>query len=121
MPTRVELNLRLPNSPGALAGVCQLLDRERVTIDALSLDVSGRLRLIVDNHVRGLGALRAGHHTVIERDVVVLKVPAGPGGLAPAAQLFAAAGVNVEYAYSGAAMVVLGVDDALRASTVAGA
>jgi len=50
MPARPELSLRLPNSPGSLASVCRELAAERIQIHALSLDASGMLRLIVDNH-----------------------------------------------------------------------
>lgn len=125
MPTRTELSLRLPNSPGALTAVCRVLADERININALSLDSGGALRLLVDNHVLGAGVLRARHHQVSERDVLVLSVAHAPGGLAPVARLVADAGVNVEYAYSGAlegggTLVVLGVDDAQRASAAAG-
>ena len=126
MPTRTELSLRLPNSPGALAGVCRALADERVSINALSIDASGQLRMVVDNHVLAAGALRARHHQVTERDVLVLSVANAPGGLAPAARLVSDAGVNVEYAYGGAAegshgaVVVLGVDDPQRAAAAAG-
>ena len=114
MPVRVELSLRLPNSPGALASVCRLLANERVNIEALTLDTSGRLRLVVDNHVRGGGVLRAARHHVSEAEVVIASVPNSPGGSAHALQLAADAGVNVEYAYSGMtaggnAIVVVGV------------
>ena len=47
---RIELSLRLPNSPGALAGVCRLLSDERVNVQALSLDAGGQLRMVIDNH-----------------------------------------------------------------------
>jgi hypothetical protein len=126
MPTRTELNLRLPNSPGALAGVCRLLADERVNINAMALDATGQLRLILDNHVLGAGVLRAQHHQVSERNVVVLSLANAPGGFAPVAQLISDAGVNVEYAYggahdgSGSAVLVLGVDDAQRAAAAAG-
>src|SRR6266498_3390632 len=53
---RTELSLRLPNSPGALAGVCRLLADERVNILALALESSGQLRMVVDNHVHAAGA-----------------------------------------------------------------
>jgi hypothetical protein len=126
MPTRTEIGLRLPNSPGALAGVCRLLSDERVNINALSLDSGGQLRLILDNHILGAGVLRARHHQVSERDVLVLSVANAPGGLAPVVKLVADAGVNVDYAYGGTsyggsgAVVVLGVDDAQRAAAAAG-
>ena len=123
---RTELSLRLPNTPGALAGVCQLLSDERVNILAMTLESAGQLRLVVDNHVHAAGVLREHHHQVTERNVIVTTVPNAPGSLAPALRLVAEASVNVEYAYSGAAegsamaSVVLGVDDAQRASAAAG-
>jgi hypothetical protein len=126
MAIRKELNLRLPNSPGALGGVCRLLDAERVNIQALSLDASGNLRIVVDNHVHAGAVLRDHHHQVTEREVVFSTLPNTAGALAGPLRLVAEAGVNVEYAYGGCAdasataSVVLGVDDAMRASAVAG-
>jgi len=126
MAIRTELNLRLPNSPGALGGVCRLLSDERVNILAMGLSAGGELRLIVDNHVHGGAVLREHHHQVTERDVIVMTVPNGPGSLAPALRLVSDAGINVEYAYGGAsdgsqaAAIVLGVADAQRAAAAAG-
>jgi hypothetical protein len=126
MAIRTELNLRLPNSPGALAGVCRLLSAERVNILAMALEASGQLRLVVDNHIHGGAVLREHHHQVTERDVILLPLPHAPGGLASALRLVSDATVNVEYAYGGAAdgspaaSVVLGVDDAQRAAAAAG-
>lgn len=123
---RTELSLRLPNSPGALAGVCRLLSNERVNITAMALDAGGQLRLVVDNPVHAAAVLREHHHQVAERDVIVTAVPNAPGSLAPLMQLIADANVNVEYAYgagaegSVSAGIVLGVDDAERASAAAG-
>jgi hypothetical protein len=126
MAIRIELNLRLPNSPGALGGVCALLSNERVNIIATSLEATGHLRLIVDNHVHAAAVLREHHHQVNERDVIVVAASNGPGGLAPVLQLVRDAGVNVEYAYGGGpdsspmAVIVLGVEDAVRAAAAAG-
>jgi hypothetical protein len=123
---RTELSLRLPNSPGALAGVCRLLSNERVNILALSLEIGGQLRLVVDNHVHGAAMLREHHHQVTERDVIVTSVSNMPGALAPALKLVSDANVNVEYAYGGgsdgapSAVIVLGVEDAQRAAAAAG-
>jgi hypothetical protein len=126
MAIRTELNLRLPNTPGALAGVCLLLSTERVNILAMALEAGGQLRLVVDNHVHGGAVLREHHHQVTERDVILLALPHAPGSLASALRLVSDATVNVEYAYGGAAdgspaaSVVLGVDDAQRAAAAAG-
>ncbi len=123
---RVELSLRLPNSPGALAGVTRLLSAERVNVLALCLDSGGQLRLVVDNHVHAAATLREHHHQVSEHDVIVTSVPNAPGALAPALKLVADASVNVEYAYGGgadagpSALIVLGVQDPMRAAAAAG-
>jgi hypothetical protein len=126
MAIRIEVNLRLPNSPGALAGVCRLLSDERVNIIAMAVESTGQLRLVLDNHVHGAAVLREHHHQVTERNVIVTSVPNSAGSLAPALRLVSDASVNLEYAYGGAAegsptaTVVLGVDDAERASAAAG-
>ena len=126
MAIRTELSLRLPNSPGALGGVCRLLSAERVNVIAMALESAGQLRLVVDNHVHGAAVLREHHHQVAERDVLVTSVPNTPGALAPMLKLMSDAGINVEYAYGGAgesgntASVVFGVEHALKASAAAG-
>ena len=123
---RIELSLRLPNSPGALAGVCRLLSDERVNVQAMGMETGGPLRLIVDNHVHAAAVLRDHHHQVTERSVIVTAVPNTPGALAPALRMVSEAGINIEYAYGGGsegsptATIVLGVDDAERASAAAG-
>jgi hypothetical protein len=126
MAIRTELALRLPNSPGALAGVCRLLSDERVNVLALTLGTDGQLRMVVDNHVHGAAVLRDHHHQVTERDVLVTSVPNTPGALAPALRLVSEAGINLEYVYGGAgetgntASIVIGVEHVLQASAVAG-
>lgn len=126
MAIRTELNLRLANSPGALHEVCRLLADERVRIHAMMLEAGGTLRLLVDNPVRAAGVLRNRRHAVAERDVLVTSLPGTPGGMAPVLALARDAGVNVEYAYAAApessqtAVIVLGVEDAARASMSAG-
>ena len=123
---RTELTLRLPNSPGALAGICRLLSNEHVNIVALSLESSGRLHLVVDNPVRATGALSAQHHQVTEQNVLLVATGNQPGGLAPVLALVSDAGVNVNYAYGAgtegtvSAAIVLAVDDAQRASAAVG-
>ena len=126
MAIRTELSLRLPNSPGALAGVCRLLSDERVNILAMALESAGNLRLVVDNHVHGGSVLREHHYQVAERDVLVTAISNTPGALAPALRLIAEAGVNIEYAYGGGgetgqtASIVLGVEHVMAASAAAG-
>lgn len=90
------------------------------------LDAAGTLRLVVDNPVRAAGVLRDGRHAVTERDVIVTTVSSAPGGMATALTLLRDAAVNVDYAWTaateaaGTTLVVIGVDDAVRASMAAG-
>ncbi len=126
MAIRTELSLRLPNSPGALAGICRLLADERVNVIAMALEAGGQLRMVVDNHVHAAATLREHHHQVTERDVLVASIPNTSGALAPALQLIADARINIEYGYGGAgetgntASIVLGVSHVLDASAAAG-
>ena len=78
-----ELTLRLPNSPGALAGICRLLSDEHVNIVALALETNGRLHLVVDNPVRATGVLASHHHQVVQQDVLVIATGNQPGAVAP--------------------------------------
>jgi len=123
---RPELSLRLPNSPGALAGICRLLSDEHVNIVAFALETNGRLHLLVDNPVRATGALTSRHHQVAQQDVLVVFTGNQPGAAAPLLALVSDAGVNVNYAYAAgvegtaSAAIVIGVDDAMRASSLAG-
>jgi hypothetical protein len=126
MAIRTELTLRLPNSPGALAAVCRLLADERVNIHAMGLDSTGHLRVVVDNTLHAASVLRDHHYEVVERPAIVLAISNAPGSLAATLRLVAEAGVNIDYAYGGAAegsasaSVVLGVQDAQRAASHSG-
>jgi hypothetical protein len=126
MSIRTELNLRLPNSPGALAGMCRLMSDERVNIVALMLESGGQVRMVVDNHVHAAAVLREHHHQVTEREVIMVTVPNSPGSLAPALKMLADANVNVEYAYAGVAdtnqmaSIVVGTEHVMQASAAAG-
>jgi hypothetical protein len=126
MPVRSELVLRLPNSPGALSGVCALLAASATPVVAMSLGTGGVLRLVVDNPVRAVGALREHHHQVEERPVLVSPLSADVASAQIVLDHVARAGVNVEYAYTGRAdsgqalLLVMGVDAPERAATQAG-
>jgi hypothetical protein len=126
MPVRSEIRLRLPNSPGALSRVLRTLADERVQVLALSLEASGQLRLIVDSHARAAAALQAAHHRTSEALVLVTAVPHAAGGAAPLLRQVADSGINVEYAYAAGseggatALLVMGVDDPVRAAHVTG-
>ena len=113
---RTELSLRLPNNAGALAGVCRVLADERVHVLAMSLADTGQLRLLVDNHVHGAAMLRERRHQISEREVLVVDGVAATSAL----RLLADAAINLNYSYGSESTLVLGVDDAIRASAASG-
>ena len=131
MAIRTELALKLPNSPGALGRICQLLGDGKIGIQAMSLDAAGTLRIVVDNPLHATGILGDQHYAVEQRDVLFLSIPDAPGALYSATRMIASSGVNVEYVYAssldsqnesdGMAGVVIGVDDAQRAAMAVGA
>ena len=126
MAIRTELTLRLQNSPGMLARVCQVIANERINIVAMNLASPLVVRLVVDNPVHAAAILREHHYQVEERDVIYTATSNDPGALLRITRLIADAGINVEYLYATAlegqtmASVVVGVPDAERASSAAG-
>ncbi len=126
MAIRTELWVRLENTPGAMADVCEQLGREHVHIVALSLQPGIGARLLVDNSLAAAAVLRDAGLGVVERDVLVTSVSGQPGSLGRLLRGVANAGVNVEYAYGsslegrGVVTVVLGVENVLDASARAG-
>jgi len=126
MAIRTELTLRLQNTPGSLAKVCQIIAAEHIDILAMNLANALVLRLVVDNPVHAAETLREHHYHVEENEVVFTTAANNPGSLLRLTRLIADAGINVEYLYAtsqdGASMasVVVGVPDARRASSAAG-
>ncbi len=126
MAIRTALTLRLDNTPGALARVCQALARENANIIGMSLDGNGALHLVADNPVHVAGLLRDRDYAVEEREVLYVTVPNGPGGVSSVTRLLSQAGVNIEFAFATAgseqemAALVVVVEDAQRAAAAAG-
>lgn len=99
----MQISIFLENRPGTLSEVIDLLREHGINMLALSLSEGldiGYLRIIVDDHPKAVEVLRRHGHLVIEREVALLAVANEPGGLASAVDVWAKAGINVEYAYS---------------------
>ena len=126
MAIQKELTVRLANSPGTLGRVAQVLGNERINMLAMSVDAAGALRMIVDNPLHAAGSLREQHYQVEERDVLYATMPNEPGTLGRVVKMLADAGINLDYAYATGidrvpmVAVVLGVQDAQRASAASG-
>jgi hypothetical protein len=126
MAIQRELTVRLANSPGTLGRVAQVLGNERINMLAMAMDGSGALRMVVDNPLHAAGTLREQHYQVEERDVLYATVPNEPGSMGKVVKMLADAGINLDYAYASGidrepmVAVVIGVNDAQRASAITG-
>lgn len=118
-----QISIFLENKPGRLANVCRIMAQEGVNIRALSIaDAAdfGVLRLIVDNPSLAEEKLKARGVIVSITDVIGIKVPDRPGGLADAMDLLGQEDISVEYMYAfvgksgNQAMVILRLDDNIK-------
>ena len=98
-----QISVFLENKAGRLAEVTGILSEANVNIRALALaDTSdfGVLRLIVDDNIRAVDALKNRGFTVGRTDVVAVEVEDRPGGLHRLLDMLNKAGINVEYMYA---------------------
>ncbi|HXH29076.1 MAG TPA: ACT domain-containing protein [Candidatus Polarisedimenticolia bacterium] len=121
MPRAKQLTVQLANKPGTLAQVAEALGRAGVNMRALAV-FEGRAKIIADDPARGREALQQeGLYASIE-DCLTVDMTDQPGALGGICAKLAAAGVNIDYAYTGItqsagkAVVVLVVSDLEKAA-----
>ena len=98
-----QISVFLENKTGRLAEVTGILSEANVNIRALALaDTSdfGVLRLIVDDNIKAVKALKNRGFTVGRTDVVAVEVEDRPGGLHRLLDMLHKAEINVEYMYA---------------------
>lgn len=98
-----QISVFLENKAGRLAEVTSILGEAGVNIRALAVaDTSdfGVLRLIVDDNIKAVEALKNHGFTVSKTDVVAVEVEDRPGGLHRILDILHKAGINVEYMYA---------------------
>ena len=98
-----QISIFLENKPGQLAGSCRALAQAGINIATLSLAEAsefGIVRMIVDDHVKGVDVLTKAGFAVRETDVVMVTVPDRPGGMAELMEKFDRVGVDIEYSYA---------------------
>jgi len=98
-----QISVFLENKAGRLAEVTGILSEANVNIRALALaDTSdfGVLRLIVDDNIKALEALKNQGFTVGRTDVLAVEVEDKPGGLHRILEMLNNARINVEYMYA---------------------
>lgn len=119
-----QISVFLENKAGRLSHVTRVLGEAGINIRALSIaDTSdfGILRLIVNDPVKAYSILKETGFTVSETDVIAVKVPDSPGGLATVLGQMSDAQLNIEYLYAflgtseDDALVIFKVEDVQKA------
>ncbi|MCB1069539.1 MAG: hypothetical protein KDL31_04230, partial [Kiritimatiellae bacterium] len=98
-----QISVFIENRPGTLGEVIDILRENRINMLALSLSEGidiGYLRIAVDKLAEAKACLEKAGHLVLDKPVILLEVANKPGGLASAIDRWAAAGINIDYAYS---------------------
>lgn len=102
--TRKELIISLPNKPGELGHVCELLQSEGLNIIAIMVrandnQTDGTLYLITDQPDTAQSLLTDRSYKVTAVDVLCLEIINRPGALATILNQLGGAKINIEYCY----------------------
>ena len=98
-----QISVFIENRKGRLMTVTQCLTKNNINIHALSsADTAdfGILRMIVDKPQVAYDVLKEQGFTVLETEVLVVKVPDRPGGLNEVLELLTEADIFVDYIYA---------------------
>jgi hypothetical protein len=121
MPTSKEFAIGTEDRPGTLGKLCRGLADRGVNILAFqTIPSEGKslVRLVVDNPTETKKVLDSERLSYTEAEVAQVKLPHRPGELARAASRLGEANININYAYSGADVLIFGVADAAKAARV---
>ena len=116
MATARELRVQIPNQPGALGTVSEVLGKAGINIDGFSV-WGENARLLVDDVDRAVQILDGEGLACRTTKVLRLDLPDEPGNLSELARELGRAGINIDHAYTvtprsaGAAAFVLAVID----------
>lgn len=119
-----QISVFLENKSGRLAHVTRVLGDAGINIRALSIaDTSdfGILRLIVNDPVKAHKILKEAGFTVSETEVIAVRMPDTPGGLASVLDQMSEENLNIEYLYAflgmrgSDALVIFKVEDIKKA------
>ncbi|MDJ0766701.1 MAG: ACT domain-containing protein [Myxococcota bacterium] len=119
--TVTQLTISIPNKPGDLAKISELLGDAGVNILAILVstttpDGDGLVRFVADNPERATNVLDTQGHEVASNEVIAADTPHNAGGLLAVLKPLKRAGVNIDYLYPCTSegkntIVIIGVQD----------
>ncbi len=98
-----QISVFLENQPGRLTKPCDALAAAGINMLTLSLADTqdfGILRIIVEDWEKARNVLESAGMVVKTTEVVAIKVPDRPGGLAGILNVAEQAGINIDYMYA---------------------
>ena len=98
-----QISVFLENKPGQLAHMCRILADAGIDLKALNIAETsdyGVLRIITDKPRKTISVLTSESLVCSSTDVVAVKVPDQPGGLAGILDVIAEHDISIEYMYS---------------------
>lgn len=124
-----QVSIFMENNPGRLVAILEVLNRQEISIHALSISEStefGIVRMILDKPEEGLEALKQAGFTARIDWMLSAEIPDVPGGLFNSvSKPLAEAGINIKYLYAfmergknNLARVVIKTDDLDKAEKV---
>lgn len=125
MEIAVQINIALPNQPGSLARLTDILRSADVNIDALFCEENSRdsmIHIIVDDVETAKIVLRQMNDHLTTTDVLAFRIKNKPGSIAHIARMCAGGKINIHHIYATSlgreAMIYLSVDDLEKAKKV---
>lgn len=94
-----QVTVRVENREGKLKEVMDILGKEKINVEALSM-TDTVTRLILPDPGRVVEILRRHKYEVELTDVLRIKIPSRAGALSEMLMAFAGEGINLEYMYA---------------------
>jgi hypothetical protein len=97
-----QVSVFAENKPGKIERVTKILAENSINIRAITLSDAGEygiINLLLNNPEDGVECLKNAGITASLKEVVAIKVPDKPGGLAETVSIFNTCSINVENAY----------------------
>jgi hypothetical protein len=93
-----QINVLVDEKVGIIADISYILGKAKVNIEAISVGVIGNkavISLTIKDDKRAKELLEANHYKVLSSDVLAVKIPDQPGGLAQITKLLVDNGIGI--------------------------